>query len=77
MPKKKSRPIEVNGRNYRFTVKAFGPDHDIWAEATIQDVVTGETKKGRRRSPGGEGHPMMKPSDVREIILAKFPEHGT
>lgn len=77
MSKKKSRPIEVGGRNYRYMVKAFGEDHDIWAEATIQDVETGETQKGRRRPNEAFAHPSMKPSDVREIILAKFPEHAT
>lgn len=71
LPKKASRPIEVNGRQYRWMVKRVTKSEKDWVRVTIEDQETGEIVQSRRHGWEGDA-PMITPRDVKEIILARF-----
>jgi len=71
IPKKGSRSIEVNGRQYRWMVSAYGPDDDIWVKVTVEDQESGEIKQTKRKGFMGD-HPAVKPEAVKEFILSAF-----
>jgi len=71
IPRKKSRPIEVNGRQYRWMVKPKKPKEKGWVRVTIEDQETGEIQQVDRRG-FMSALTRVSPMDVREIILTQF-----
>lgn len=70
LPKKPSRPIEVNGRHYRWMVK---PEKHLegWVRVTIEDQETKKVYQTRRRG-FMDANARVTPGDVKEIILNHF-----
>lgn len=67
-----SRPIKVNGRDYRWMVKST-VDRDT-VRLTVQDVTTGEThQRDVRAYEDDETPPPVTPGTVKEFILTRFP----
>jgi hypothetical protein len=71
LPKKTSRPITINGREYRWMVKTT-VDKDT-VRLTVQDVKTGETHQRDVRDREGLSPPPVTSATVKEFILVKFP----
>lgn len=69
LPRKKSRPIEVNGRLYRWMIKST-VDQDV-VRLTVQDQKTGELRQRRIQGWRGDS-PTVTPRDVKEFILYRF-----
>ena len=73
IPKKKSRPIQVDHHQYRWMVKRSEVAGFAWMDDTIRLTVenneTGELHQTQQ--VGGT----VTPGDVREFILDKFAEH--
>jgi len=82
LPKKSSRPIEVNGRQYRWMVRRClrrsEPGHCL--RLTVQDQATEELLQ--REFPEHTGFNLdnepvpntVSPADVKEFILERFPQ---
>jgi len=71
LSKKRSRPITVNGRAYRWMVKST-VDRDA-VRLTVQDVLSGETHQRDVRDWEGFPPPPVTPAKVKEFILTRFP----
>lgn len=72
LAKKNSRPITVNGRDYRWMVKKT-VDRDT-VRLTVQDMATGETHQRSVRGYEGEAPAAVTPATIKEFILYRFPQ---
>ena len=77
LPKKASRPIEVEGKTYRWMVRRTGPVKDGTARLTVEDPETGEVRQRVFRGWGVPGEecfepPRVTPHDVKQFIYERF-----
>lgn len=79
IPRKKSRPLTVAGREFRWMAK---PKKD-WngrvesVRVTIEDQETGEVRQFTQRSWDDGSPRSVKPSDVKERIFSLFDVHDS